>query len=160
MFGLRLTGTGFSSAVFTPDDYVLQTVGLGSTAVGRVVSYDQTTGVLKVWQDRTTAGFNSDGTLDADPIYGVKAHEFTSNILSGGSFTITGGSVNLGIDTVFTGVSTVINNRTHYLGQSFTEGVAQPEVKKYSGNTIFVDNRPSVTRSSSQKEDVKIILQF
>ena len=160
VFGLRLTGTGFSSAVFTPDDYVLQTVGLGSTAVGRVVSYDQTTGVLKVWQDRTTAGFNSDGTLDSDPIYGVKAHEFTSNILSGGSFTITGGSVNLGIDTVFTGVSTVINNRTHYLGQSFTEGVAQPEVKKYSGNTIFVDNRPSVTRSSSQKEDVKIILQF
>jgi len=160
VYALRLTGAGYSSISYTPDTLITQTVGLGSTAVGRVVSYDQTTGVLKVWQDRTTAGFNSDGTLDADPIYGVKAHEFTSNILSGGSFTITGGSVNLGIDTVFTGVSTVINNRTHYLGQSFTEGVAQPEVKKYSGNTIFVDNRPSVTRSSSQKEDVKIILQF
>ena len=59
---------------------------------------------------------------------------------------------------MFTGVSTVINNRTYYLGQSCTSGVAQPEVEKYSGNTIFVDNRPSVTRSSSQKEDVKIIL--
>ena len=157
---LRLTGVGYSSAVFTPDDYVTQTVGLGSTAVGRVVAYDQTTGVLKLWQDKTNAGFNSDGTLNSDPIYGFKSHKFSSTLLSGGSFTIVGGSVNLGIDTVFTGVSTVINNRTYYLGQSFTSGVAQPEVEKYSGNTIFVDNRPSVTRSSSQKEDVKIILQF
>ena len=64
---LRLTGVGYSSATFTADDYVTQTVGLGSTAVGRVVSYDQTTGVLKLWQDRTTAGFNSDGTLNAGP---------------------------------------------------------------------------------------------
>ena len=46
------------------------------------------------------------------------------------------------------------------MGQDFTDGVAQPEVKKYSGNIVYVDNRPSVTRSSSQKEDVKIILQF
>jgi hypothetical protein len=160
VYALRLTGVGYSSAVFTPDTYVTQTVGLGSTAVGRVVAYDQTTGVLKLWQDKTNSGFNSDGTLNSGPVYGFKAHRFTSNLLTGGSFTIVGGSVNLGIDTVFTGVSTVINNRTYYLGQSFTSGVAQPEVEKYSGNTIFVDNRPSVTRSSSQKEDVKIILQF
>lgn len=160
VYALRLTGVGYSSATFTADSYVTQTVGLGSTAVGRVVSYDQNTGVLKYWQDRTTAGFNSNGTLNSDPVYGFKAHKFTSSPLSGGGLTIVGGSVNLGIDTVFTGVSTVINNRTYYLGQSFTSGVAQPEVSKYSGNTIYVDNRPSVTRSSSQKEDVKIILQF
>ena len=160
VYALKLTGIGYSSAIFTPDNYVTQTVGLGSTAVGRVVSYDQTTGVLKLWQDRTTAGFNSDGSLNSDPVYGFKAQRFTSSLLTGGSLSITGGSVNLGIDTGFTGVSTVINNRTYYLGQNFTSGVAQPEVEKYSGNTIFVDNRPSVTRSSSQKEDVKIILQF
>jgi DUF2075 family protein len=35
-----------------------------------------------------------------------------------------------------------------------------PEVKKYSGNIIYVDNRPSITRSSNQKEDIKVILQF
>ena len=78
VYALRLTGVGYSSAVFTPDTYVTQTVGLGSTAVGRVVAYDQTTGVLKLWQDRTNAGFNSDGTLNSDPIYGFKAHRFTS----------------------------------------------------------------------------------
>ena len=85
-------------------------------------------------------------------------NRFTSDIGVNGSFNIVGASVTLGIETTFTGISTVINNRTYYLGQSFTSGVAQPEVNKYSGNTIYVDNRPSVTRSSSQKEDVKIIL--
>ena len=64
------------------------------------------------------------------------------------------------IDDGFTGLSTVINNRTYYLGQSFTEGIANPEVKKYSGNIIFVDNRPAITRSTNQKEDIKIVLQF
>ena len=157
---LRLTGIGYSAASFERDGFVTQTVGLGSTAVGRVISYDQTTGVLKLWQDKTNSGFNSDGTLNSGPVFGFQAFNFTPNLLDGGSVDVTGGSVILGIDTSFSGVSTVINNRTYYLGQSFTDGVAQPEVKKYSGNTIFVDNRPSVTRSSSQKEDVKIILQF
>jgi len=85
---------------------------------------------------------------------------FTSTTGAGGSLTITGGSVSLSIDNNYTGISTVINSRTYYLGQNFINGVAQPESQKYSGNIIYVDNRPSVTRSSSQKEDVKIILQF
>jgi hypothetical protein len=66
----------------------------------------------------------------------------------------------LGIDTSFTGVSTTINNRKYYLGQPFVSGVSNPEVEKYSGNIIYVDNRPSITRSSNQKEDIKVILQF
>ena len=50
---LRLVGTGYSTATFTADSYFTQTVSTGTTAVGRVVSYDQTTGVLKFWQDRS-----------------------------------------------------------------------------------------------------------
>ena len=53
-----------------------------------------------------------------------------------------------------------INNRTYYLGQSFTDGLSNPEVKKYSGNIIYLDNRPAIKRSSNQKEDIKVILQF
>ena len=74
--------------------------------------------------------------------------------------SIAGGSVSLGINTAFQGVSTVLNSRTYYLGQNFVNGLANPESQKFSGDIIYVDNRPSVTRSSSQKEDVKIILQF
>jgi len=157
---LKLTGVGYSSASFTPDSFITQTVGLGSTAVGRVVSYDQATGVLKYWQDRNVAGFNTDGSQNTNPQYGFQLQQFTSSPGSGGSVNIIGGSVTLGIDTNFTGVSTSINNRTYYLGQSFTNGVSSPEVKKYSGNIIYVDNRPSITRSINQKEDIKVILQF
>jgi hypothetical protein len=160
VYAVRLTGVGYSSAVFTADSTITQTVGLGSTAVGRVVSYDQVTGVLKYWQDRTNSGFSSDGTLDASPVYGFRSNKFTSSITGSGSLTITGGSVSLGINTAFQGVSTVLNSRTYYLGQNFVNGLANPESQKFSGDIIYVDNRPSVTRSSSQKEDVKIILQF
>ena len=159
-YALKLTGAGYSSATFTADSFITQTVGLGSTAVGRVVSYDQVTGVLKYWQDRSTAGFNTDGSKNTIPVYGFKMNRFTPGIANGGSFNIIGGSSTLAIQTSFTGISTEINSRTYYLGQSFNEGVAQPEVEKYTGNIIYVDNRPSITRSSSQKEDIKIILQF
>ena len=158
---LRLVGTGYSTATFTADSYFTQTVSTGTTAVGRVVSYDQTTGVLKFWQDRSLAGFNTVGTAQTQPTYGFDLTEFTATPGSGGSLTITPSTgSNLGIDTNFSGISTVINNRTYYLGQSFTNGVANPEVKKHSGNIIYVDNRPSITRSSNQKEDIKVILQF
>jgi len=169
-YALRLSGTGYSSVTFTADDYVRQTVATGSTAVGRVISYDQTTGVLKYWQDRTIAGFATAGSsgistaltpthLDLNvPSYNTT--RFTSEPSSGGSVTIVGGSSNLSISTVFSGLSTTLNNRTYYLGQSFTKGVSNPEVDKYSGNMIYVDHRPSITRSSNQKEDIKIILQF
>ena len=169
-YALRLSGTGYSSVTFTADDYVRQTVATGSTAVGRVISYDQTTGVLKYWQDRTIAGFATAGSsgistaltpthLDLNvPSYNTT--RFTSEPSSGGSVTIVGGSSNLSISTVFSGLSTTLNNRTYYLGQSFTKGVSNPEIDKYSGNMIYVDHRPSITRSSNQKEDIKIILQF
>jgi len=160
VYALKLTGVGYSSATFAADSRITQTVGVGSTAVGRVISYDQNTGVLKYWQDRTLVGFNTDGTQNSLPTYGFKLNRFTSLPASGGSLTIQGGSTNLSIDTGFSGISTTINSRTYYLGQDFTSGVANPEVKKYSGNTIYVDNRPSITRSTNQKEDIKVILQF
>ena len=158
---LRLTGTGYSTAAFDPDTIITQTVGTAVTAIGKVVSYDFNTGVLKFWQDRTMAGFNTVGTAQTNPPYGYDLAEFTSSPATGGNLTIvpTSGS-NLAIDTSFTGVSTVINSRTYYLGQTFTNGVALPEVKKYSGNIIYIDNRPSITRSTNQKEDIKVILQF
>jgi hypothetical protein len=157
---LRLTGIGYSSATFTADSYITQTVGTGITAVGRVINYDQNTGVLKYWQDRTFAGFTTAGIGITNPTYGFDLTEFTSSPTTGGSIVISGGSISLSISTSFTGVSTVINNRTYYFGQSFTNGISSPEVKKYSGSIIYVDNRPSITRSSNQKEDIKVILQF
>ena len=165
VYALKLAGAGYSSVVYTPDDQITQTIGVGSTAFGRVVAYDQNTGVLKYWQDKFHCGFNTDGTKNTSPTYGFTMERFTSDTGSGGSFNIIGGSATLAIQTTFgssanPGINTVINSRTYNLGQSFIKGVSQPEVKKYSGNIIYVDNRPSITRSSNQKEDIKVILQF
>jgi hypothetical protein len=156
---IKLSGN-FQSAFFPTDSQIIQTIGVGSTAIGRVISYDQNTGVLKYWQDKSLVGFNTDGTAKTNPTYGFSLNRFTSNISTGGTTAIIGTASSLSIDTNFTGISTVINNRTYYLGQSFESGVSNPEVKKYSGNIIYVDNRPSITRSSNQKEDIKVILQF
>jgi hypothetical protein len=160
VYALKLTGIGVDSAIYTADSFITQTVSTGTTAVGRVISYDQITGVLKYWQDRSMSGFSTVGVAITNPTYGFDQVEFTSTPGTGGSLIINGGSSPLSIDTTFTGISTVINNRTYYLGQSFTNGLANPEVRKHSGNIIYVDNRPSITRSSNQKEDIKVILQF
>jgi hypothetical protein len=159
LYALKLTGIGYSSATFESDGFITQTVGVGSTAVGRVVSYDDATGVLKYWQDKSIVGFNSDGTQRV-PEYGYNLNRFTADPDDGGDLIIRGGSVNLQIDSGFIGLTTTINNKTYNLGQYFESGVSGPEVKKYSGEIIYVDNRPSITRSKSQKEDIKVILQF
>ena len=155
-----MTGAGWSGASFTGDSLITQTTGAGVTAVGKVINYDETTGVLKYWQDRTMAGFSTAGIAQTVTTYGYNLNRFTKDITTGGNLTIVGGSTNLSISTDFSGLSTSINNRTYYLGQSFTDGFSNPEVKKYSGNLIYIDNRPAITRSSNQKEDIKVILQF
>jgi hypothetical protein len=158
VYALKLAGTGYDTAVFTVNSRFTQTVSTGTTAVGRVVSYDQNTGVLKYWQDKSLVGFNTDGSQNSSPTYGLQLNRFTNSVGTGGTTFIDG--TNLYIDTSFTGVSTTLNNRIYNLGQSFIGGVANPEVKKYSGNIIYIDNRPSITRSPNQKEDIKVILQF
>jgi hypothetical protein len=158
VYALKLVGTGYSTATFSPNSKFTQTVSTGTTAVGRVISYDQNTGVLKYWQDKSLVGFNTDGTQNPTPVYGINLNRFTSSVGTGGTTLI--GGTNLYIDSTFTGISTTINNRNYNLGQLFTNGVSNPEVKKYSGNIIYIDNRPSITRSTNQKEDIKVVLQF
>ena len=164
-YAMRLVGTGYSSAVFDADSTFTQTISSGTTAIGKVINYDQTTGVLKYWQDRSMAGFTTTtstaiGIAVTNPQYGYDITRFSSAIGDGGTFSIVGTTSGLQISTSFSGLSTSINNKTYYLGQSFTKGLSNPEVKKYSGNIIYLDNRPAIKRSSNQKEDIKVILQF
>ena len=115
----------------------------------------------RYWQDRRLA-ISTNGTA---PSYGYELFRFNADPAAGAGTTIFGGTSNLNIDTNFgtslsPGLSTSINSRTYNLGMSFVKGVANPEVKKYSGDIIYVDNRAAVTRSSQQKEDIKIVLEF
>jgi hypothetical protein len=171
-YALKLIGKNviddYKGLVIEPDSIITQTVGTGITAVGKVISYDNKTGVLKYWQDRSLYGFNLGGEYDSNgnrkpeniSTYGNEKIQFTSSILAGGSLDITGFPLTLKIDNGYTGITTVINNVNYNLGQRFTSGVSFPEVKPNSGDIIYVDHRPGITRSSNQKEDVKVILQF
>ena len=64
------------------------------------------------------------------------------------------------IDTGFSGIKTTINAKEIDLGITFTDGLADPEINKKTGEIIYIDNRPLIQRDSRQKEDVKIILEF
>ena len=74
--------------------------------------------------------------------------------------TTTTGTETVAIETTFTGVSTSVNSKTYYFGQSINSGIASPEIEKYSGDIIYIDNRPEVTRAPNQREDIKIVLEF
>ena len=161
VYGLKVTGAASTTMTVDVDGLVTQTIGVGSTAVGKIISYDSVTKVLKYWQDRDVATKSSTGSI---PTYGYRLNKFTSSPGTGGTLdlvvTTTTGSETVGIDTEFTGVSTSVNSRTYYFGQSFNNGLANPEISKDSGNIIYVDNRPEVTRAANQREDIKIILEF
>jgi len=161
VFGLRLAGVAATSMSVLADGDVTQTIGIGSTAIGKIIGYDSVTKTLQYWQDRSLALDTSTGSK---PTYGYRLNKFTSSPGAGGNtnvtVTTTTGTATLPIDTGFTGVSTTVNSRTYYFGQSYSNGLANPEIKKYSGNIIYIDNRPEVTRATNQREDIKIILEF
>jgi len=160
LVGLKLrslTGGDVTNTTYTVDTPVYQTIGVGSTAVGYVASWDSATAVLKI--------YNPVGL--ASTSYGFRMVDFTSQIGAGGSYAVagqTGGAV-LGIDTSFgtsanPGTATTVGSALVQLGQNFVEGVAEPEVKKYSGDILYIDNRAAIQRSANQKEDIKIVLEF
>jgi len=161
VYGLRLAGAATTSMSVAIDGEITQTVGVGSTAVGQIIGYDPVTKSLQYWQDRSLA---TNDSLGNKPTYGYKLNRFTATPASGGDTNVivatTGGTETLSIDTGFTGVSTTVNSRTYYFGQTYNSGLANPEIKKYSGNIIYVDQRPEVTRATNQREDIKIILEF
>jgi len=150
----------FSSITGTPTvgEKITQSV-TGGSAVGYVASYDTETKVLKYIQDRSLY-FNS-GTLDETDYIGIStsskvlAFESSTNPISG-----TGG-FSASIDTGFIGVSTnPTGSKVINLGVNFANGLASPEINKNSGELVYLDNRPLISRNIRQKEDIKIILEF
>ena len=151
---LKFSGAGTTATTYAVDSTITQTISTGTTAIGFVASWDNITGVLKYYQP---VGLATIGV-------GYKINKFTSSPGSGGSLLITGSSMNgttpLSISSGFSGISTIINNRTYQLGITFNSGIASAEYNKRSGEIIYIDNRSAIPRSSSQKEDVKIVLEF
>lgn len=150
--GLKLSGVT-TNTTYAVDSVIKQTVGLGSTAIGYVASWDPITGVLKYYQPTGLASSES----------GFKIIPFTSTPVSGYGVTINCSSIigpALSIDTGFTGITTTINNRIYQLGLNFVAGISSAEYNTKSGEIIYIDNRAPIPRSANQKEDIKVILEF
>ncbi len=75
---------------------------------------------------------------------------------------ITVGGSGATIDTAVNGTSIITTDDGKLVdaGVTFTNGLANPEINKKTGDILYIDNRPVVTRDSRQKEDIKIILEF
>jgi hypothetical protein len=154
LYSIKLT-SDFSG---TPSvgDLITQLRSDGKYAKGYVASYDSTTKVLKYFRDRSLyfgAAGNDDETDYATVTEDGEALEFESSSNSISPFS---GS----IDTTFNDNKVTIGTKVIDLGASFLGGLANPEINKESGDVIYIDNRPLVSRSSRQKEDIKIILEF
>ena len=171
-----LSSIKLSSAIGQPSDGYSSLIGVGITqtrtdggvARGIIASYDQDTFVLKYLQDRSlnlrksvlneeTSGFDTIDYANVDQRAKVLSFESSSQPING---TGTNVSFNVSIDSSFTGITTTIGNRQINLGVDFTNGLANPEINKKTGDVIYIDNRKEVERNSRQKEDVKIILEF
>ena len=157
--GINPPGSGFDSIIGEgiTQDRIINNINV--TARGTVVSYDPETFVLKYIQDRSL-NLNpiTNDTTDFQEINqkgSVVAFGSTEPI-SSTSNTINSKKPN----STFSGITTTINNKQINLGVNFTNGLADSEINKKTGEIIYIDNRKEVTRNIRQKEDVKIILEF
>lgn len=130
----------------------------GTIAVGYVAAFNSTTGVLKYFKDRSLYYGNS---LDQTDYPGISnAPKPTTDFSSTGQNVTSTGGFSESIDINFSGITTTVNSSIINLSSEFTNGISFPEINNNTGDIIYIDNRPLVSRNLRQKEDVKIILEF
>lgn len=155
LYSLKFSSTSGSISV---GDIIYQPVNNG-IAYGYVASYDSENKIVKYFRDRSL--YLNRTTQDQRDYVGVgsfsKVFDFSSSITP----VITEEGFSGVIDVNFTGIQTnPTGNKLISLGSSFSNGLSYPEINKSSGDLIYLDNRPTVSRSIRQKEDIKIILEF
>jgi len=135
---LKLTS---QSGTYSADEKLTQT---STGAIGKVVEWDSTLGILYYQQER----FADYGTISAT---GSNTAFSGANVVTGAS----SGAVGTPDATADTAV-TLANSNTI----TFTDGYATPELQADSGNIIYQENRKPISRATDQTEDIKIIVEF
>ena len=161
--GVTFTGNTFSSLFavglttsrdVTIGEEISQNQGNNVVAKGYVASFDKETKILKYYQDRSLCFGNKVDQTHSLLTSNIVAFNNSSNI----SFSQSGGASS--VDNTLDGSVITVNAKQVNLGVNFSQGLANPEINKKTGDIIYIDNRPEVQRDSRQKEDVKIILEF
>ena len=152
LYSIKLTSS-FSGTPIIGEE-ITQTRQDGNVAKGYVASYDSETKVLKYFRDRSLYFGNGTDQTDYNTVTaGSTLYEFESSASTISPFT---GSIN----TTFSDNKVTVGNKVIDLAVTFSNGLANPEINKNTGDIIYIDNRPLVQRDIRQKEDVKIILEF
>ena len=156
--GLKLTSVS-NPADATPGNRIYQTITGVGTATGYIASYDTETAVLKYFNDRSL--YYNQSSYDQKDSRAIISEATKVNFsISGGTIT-SNNSFSASIDSTFTGITTTVTTTKRVnLATEFNNGIALPEINKGSGEIIYIDNRPRVSRNPRQKEDIKIILEF
>jgi hypothetical protein len=105
----------------------------GGGAEGVVIGWDGVNKVLSYYQNK----YNNNGS-------------YTPFEINNNTITATSGAF-ASPDTTYN--STITNS-------TFVNGFAVPEVKKYSGEIMYIENRQAINRSLDQNEEIKLILEF
>ena len=156
--GLKLTSVSNPSDA-TPGNRIYQTLTGVGTATGYIASYDTETKVLKYFTDRSLY-YNQSSYDQKDSRSIISEATKVDFSIDGGTITSTN-SFSASIDSTFTGITTTVTTTKRVnLAAEFNNGISLPEINKGSGEIIYIDNRPRVSRNPRQKEDIKIILEF
>ena len=156
--GLKLTSISNPSDA-TPGNRIYQTLTGVGTATGYIASYDAETKVLKYFTDRSLY-YNQSSYDQKDSKSIISEATKVDFSVSGGTIT-SSNSFSASIDSTFSGITTTITSTKRVnLAAEFNNGISLPEINKGSGEIIYLDNRPRVSRNPRQKEDIKIILEF
>jgi len=157
--GLKaLKFTGDTSQVLGIGTMIEQSISGVGTARGYVASYDIDTKVIKYFQDRSLSYnqslFDTTDSATVNNQSPVLNFQATANAVTSTAFSVN-------VDQTFSGISTTTPaGKVVDLGAQFTNGLADAEINKRSGEIIYLDNRPAITRNVRQKEDIKIVLEF
>jgi len=134
-----LTSIKFSAsttASFSVDEIVTQAT---TNASGRVVSWDNINKILKLYQSE---------------------YEHVSTGTQGGSLALfSGANAITGADST-TSLTPDTTYSSSVANLSFSSGYSRPEITKYTGDIIYVENRRTISRAADQIEDVKLVVEF
>jgi len=147
-----------SSGTISVGDVIVQPVS-GGIAKGYVTSYDNETKILKYIRDRSLYFNNS--SLDQTDYIGISTAAKVLNFESSASIITSSGGFSGSIDLSFSGITTnPTGTKIINVGTQFINGLSFTEINKSSGQIIYLDNRPLISRNPRQKEDIKVILEF
>jgi hypothetical protein len=147
LYALKLNNV---TTPFVVDETVSQEVESGKFAYGSVVSW--------VWDEVPAGQTPSSGVLKYFQSSDYHADNGVVRAFVSDAAKEVEGSVSLATGAIDTAYST--ESGQPLLGKSFVDGLSTPEIAKYTGDIIYVENRRLITRAPDQIEDIKLVIEF